>query len=286
MRILLAIDGSEHSLDAARAVQHLAPAEELLVLHVADVPSQFYPMMMPEVALELHQQAEQQLREDGERFLQTVISLLPPKVGRVSKRLELGSSAETILSIAEEERIDLIVLGARGLGQVRELVMGSVSHRVLMHARCSVLLVKTPMRHLQRILLAVSGPDDAEVASRFLSLKPFREAPEIRVLSVLPADQPSWPMGIADAESLKEKALHAARGFAEDVATKLAGQYRTQSAVAFGAPAAAILQEALATRPDLIGTGSRARRGMTRFLLGSVSHAVLHGADCPVLILR
>jgi hypothetical protein len=42
MRILLAIDGSEHSHDAARALQHLAPAEELLVLHVVDVPSQAY----------------------------------------------------------------------------------------------------------------------------------------------------------------------------------------------------------------------------------------------------
>src|SRR5512132_4635208 len=144
MRILLAIDGSEQSYDVARALQHLTVPEDLIVLHAVDVPSQAYPTMMPEVALELYQRTERTMRAEGERVLDKVISLLP-QVGRVSKRLEIGSPAGTILSIAEQERIDLIVMGARGLGKIQELIMGSVSHRVLMTALCSVLLIKAPL---------------------------------------------------------------------------------------------------------------------------------------------
>lgn len=44
-----------------------------------------------------------------------------------------------------------------------------------------------------------------------------------------------------------------------------------------------ILQEATTLRPDLILMGTRGRQGMTRFVLGSASHAVLHKTPCPVL---
>ncbi len=45
-----------------------------------------------------------------------------------------------------------------------------------------------------------------------------------------------------------------------------------------------IVHEAEKLRPDLIMMGSRGRQGLTRFVLGSVSHAVLHQAPCPVLV--
>jgi nucleotide-binding universal stress UspA family protein len=51
-----------------------------------------------------------------------------------------------------------------------------------------------------------------------------------------------------------------------------------------GTPSAMILQEATQLRADLILMGTRGRQGITRFVLGSVSHAVLHKMQCPVLV--
>ncbi|MFO0700496.1 MAG: universal stress protein [Nitrospira sp.] len=55
MKILLTVDGSDHSYEAVRSLKYLTRAEELHVVHVLDVPSPAYPMMMPEVAQELYE---------------------------------------------------------------------------------------------------------------------------------------------------------------------------------------------------------------------------------------
>lgn len=53
-----------------------------------------------------------------------------------------------------------------------------------------------------------------------------------------------------------------------------------------GVPSLVILEEASSKRPDLIIVGSHHRTGLQRFLLGSVSHAVLQRANCPVLVMK
>jgi nucleotide-binding universal stress UspA family protein len=53
-----------------------------------------------------------------------------------------GRPAAEVLAAAEEPGVDLVVLGARGLGTIGRLLLGSVSERVLQHAPCPVLIVK------------------------------------------------------------------------------------------------------------------------------------------------
>ncbi|HET7389500.1 MAG TPA: universal stress protein [Nitrososphaeraceae archaeon] len=53
-----------------------------------------------------------------------------------------GNAAEKILQIAEDKRIDTIILGSRGLGTAKEFLLGSVSHNVIHHAKCSVIIAK------------------------------------------------------------------------------------------------------------------------------------------------
>ena len=105
MRILLAIDGSEQSYEAARALAHLAAPERLIVLHALDVPNAAYPMIMPEVAQDLYRIVEGDMREEGERLLSRARSVLPEGVGPVESRLEIGTPAEVIVSSAERERM-------------------------------------------------------------------------------------------------------------------------------------------------------------------------------------
>jgi Universal stress protein UspA and related nucleotide-binding proteins len=285
MNTLLAVDGSDHSYEAVRALKHLRRADELTLLHVVDVPRPAYPVMNPEVAVELYDQMERTMKDDGDRLLTHVQSLLPPNSGPVTKRLDVGSPADVIVTTAERRHVDLIVIGARGLGPVKERLFGSVSHRVLSHAPCAKLILNGPLRDLKKILLPLQGLSDAEAALRFFQRQPFQEPANVSLLTVLPPTRSPWPVENLAAVKLEEQALQHAREFVEDVAAKIhALGHSTRSASVLGTPAAMIVQEAEKLGSDLIMMGSRGRQGVARFFLGSVSHAVLHQAQCPVLV--
>ena len=284
MKILLAVDGSDNSYEAVHALKYFARAEQLTLLHALDVPRPAYPMMLPDVAEELYKTLEQSMREDGERLLDRVQSLLPMHAGPSTKHLRIGSPAEVIVSTAEEQKADLIVMGARGLGPVKERLLGSVSHRILTLAPCATLIVNGPVKAMKQILLPLQGLSDAEAAIRFLQLKPFHDAVEVTLLTVLPSTEPPWPVDAAAAEKLKEQALQSARDYIDGVAERLrAIGYQARGIAVIGTPSTMILEEATNLRSDLILMGTSGRQGITRFVLGSVSHAVLHQMPCPVL---
>ncbi len=87
-------------------------------------------------------------------------------------------------------------------------------------------------------------------------------------MTVLPLTRPPWPVDNAAAEKQEAQALgHTMCGIS-----------------VLGIPATMIVREAEKLGADLIMLGSHGRQGLTRFVLGSVSHAVLHQAQCPVLV--
>ena len=287
MKTLLAVDGSDNSYEAVRALKYFARAEQLTLLHALNVPRPAYPMMMPEVASELYTTLERHMREDGERLLDRIQSLLPPHAGPAVKRLEFGSPAEVIVNVSEQEHIDLVLMGARGLGPIKERLFGSVSHRVLTLAPCAKFIVNGPVKAITRILVPLQGTTDSDAAIRFLQLKPFHAPVELTLLTVLPSTRPPWPVDTATAERLEAQALQAARAYIDDVANRLrATGYQTKGTAVLGTPSEVILQEANARRADLIMIGSRGRQGVARFVLGSVAHAVLHQMPCPVLVFQ
>lgn len=287
MRILLAVDGSDHSYEAVRALKHFARAEELTLLHVLDVPKPAYPSMVPEVARELYVEYEKVMKEEGERLLDRMRSLLPMDSGPVSTRLVVGSPADVIVATAESIEADFVIMGARGLGPVKERLLGSVSHRVLTLAPCAKLMVNRPVKSFGRILLPLQGTADADAAVRLLSLKPFRNPPQLVVLTVLPPTRPPWPVSNAATEQLEQRALQSAQDFIDDVVDRLQTiGYQARSTAVLGSPSIAILEQADKLQADIIVMGSRGRSGVTRFVLGSVSHAVLHQALYPVLVFQ
>lgn len=285
MKILLAIDGSDHSYEAVRSLKYLARAEELHVVRVLDVPTQAYPMMMPEVAQELYETVERNMRDDGNRLLDRILSLLPMDVGPVTKHLVVGSPADQIVALAEQHKVGLTLLGTRGLGPIKERLIGSVAHRVLTFAPGAKLILPGPMKTLKNILLPLQGPQDAEQALRFLQQKPFREPATVTLFTVLPHTRPPWPVDAASAEQMEVQALRIARDFLGETAAKLGMMgYQTRVTAALGTPVEGILHEAKASNADLILLGSRGRHGLTRMVLGSVSHALLHQATYPLMI--
>lgn len=285
MKTLLAIDGSDHSYEAVQALKYFTKADRLFVLHALNVQRPAYPMMVPEVTEQLYRELESGMREEGERLLDRILSLLPPQSGPATKVLRTGSPAEVIITTVEQEHIDFIVMGARGLGPIKERILGSVSHRVLTSAPCAKLIVNGRMRALRQVLLPLAGTFDTEDAIRFLQSNPFREPVDLTLLTALPSVRPPWPDSAAVAETLAQRELESARQFLEHTADRLhALGYQARSQVLLGMPVEPILTHAQKQKADLILMGSRGRQGLSRLVLGSVSHAVLHQAPCPLLV--
>jgi len=286
MKILLAVDGSDNSYQAVHALKYFSRAEQLTLLHALDVSKPAYPMLLPELAAEQYKTFEQIMREDGERLLDRIQSLLPMHAGPSTKHLRIGSPAEVIVSMAEEQKADLIVMGARGLGPIKERLLGSVSHRVLTLAPCATLIVNGPVKAMKQILLPLEGLSDAEAALRFLQLTPFHETIDVTLLTVLTSAEPPRPGDAAAAAASTEK-LEEQAAYIEGVAERLrAIGYEAHGVAVVGTTTSMILQEATTLQSDLILMGTRGLQGFARFLLGSVSHEVLHKMPCPVLAFR
>ena len=287
MKYLLAVDGSDHSLDATRVFEALTPAESLKVLHVVSVPGIPYPALGANVAKDLAMTVESAMKEEGERALEQAVSLLPLHPGSVSKQLEMGSPAESILKVAQEEKVDLVVMGARGLGRIREQIFGSVSHRVMTHAPCSTLLIKQPIRSIKNLLVPIDSQEDADAVLSFFKKNPFREPCSITVLHVIPMVDPVWPVGAMIPPEFRKEMRGYAEKFTQVLCLELERLGHQAKGVAIeGAPSFTIVEEVKKIKPDLLVMRPQSQSGVSRFFLGSVSHSVIHHTDCSLLLVR
>lgn len=84
------------------------------------------------------------LREVGESILQNGSKLCEDAGITYIAEVKVGSPRVTICHVAEEEKQDMIIIGSRGLGAIKRMLLGSVSEYVVRHAPCSVLIVRHP----------------------------------------------------------------------------------------------------------------------------------------------
>jgi nucleotide-binding universal stress UspA family protein len=287
MRIVVGVDGSSCSTSSVQTLAHFTPPEELTLVHALHLPDFNYPLITPDLRAEAQEEIKAQLRQEGEAILDEARKHLPADFSHVQRVHQIGHPVDVIVETARSARSNLIMVGARGLGPVKELILGSVSHRILMHAPCSTMVIKAPLTQLRKILLPIEGREDAEAALQFLALQPFRSPVEVEVFAVWPQPQLSWPTTVGQSDLLEIQAIEEARERMKSITDRLTQMnIGNQAHVGIGNPAYAILEQAKASQSDLIMMGTHGRGGLSRFLMGSVSHSVLHQAPCPVLIVR
>ena len=139
-RILVGVDGSKGSrlaLEWAVEEARLRGAE-LVVLHAWHEPyMSAYPFAPAPVNVHVFEKDAQQILDEA---VSSIDGSTPPV--RIEKRLVLGGAATELLRAAEG--VDLVVVGARGLGGFRGLLLGSVSNQVTTHSPCPVVVVPEP----------------------------------------------------------------------------------------------------------------------------------------------
>jgi nucleotide-binding universal stress UspA family protein len=151
-KILLAIDGSNPSMDAAQDAIEIAKnnKSQLIILHVIDLYK--YPYLLSSTILaptfgsqkyaEEKKKAEEWMRTIKERFKQgnnSDVNVQNIKTEVVDGKI---SVAATIVEYAESENVSLIVIGSRGVTGFKKMLVGSVTADVVKYAHCSVLVVR------------------------------------------------------------------------------------------------------------------------------------------------
>jgi nucleotide-binding universal stress UspA family protein len=135
--ILLAVDGSDHSLKAAKLAGNLARLSggTLWAITVYEkVPSYLGEPNLSNVIAERTEKAEEILDEATKE-----IGEIP---GNCESEILSGDPAETILQVVDIRNIDLIIMGTRGRGGIKSLLLGSQSHKIVSTAPCPVMLVR------------------------------------------------------------------------------------------------------------------------------------------------
>lgn len=292
MKIVLAIDGSEHSLEARDLVAGLRwPAESVVHLVGAyqtpiDWNGAFGGSMDWAGAL------DEGLREELLGQLEAAAEPLRTSGLGVERTAMRGRAADVIVDAAAQIGADLIVTGHRGMGRLRTMVLGSVAADVAANAPCPVLVARGPT--ISRLLVGTDGSAAAaEIVERLGSWGAFAGLPADVVAVAIP-DSPAFELAVSlytlgDERLERERAALAeqAEADARDMAAALEGIGIKATAVPRrGDPAAEIVATANEKGSDLVVVGSRGLSGLDRLLLGSVARNVLIGAECSVLIVR
>ena len=203
-----------------------------------------------------------------------------------SVEVAVGNPFETLMKASEH--VDLVVLGRRGHGHLKGLLVGRTVDRMLRICRRPVLVVKTPVQGSYRRVLvpidftAASGAAIrvADRMRREMSMHVFHALNSKREAVLRDADVPEHV--IRETRLMEEGAINAR--MRRKVARLGLDSTSMNYALAYGHPVHSTLRHAHRLGADLIVAGKQGRSTLGSFLLGSVSSRVLSGATCDMLI--
>jgi len=141
-RILVAVDGSAFSDRALTYATDIAKkyAAKLIILHV--VLRRFYAVTPSEAGVLATTVYVKELEAEGKEIIKRADDYARNSAVNYECKLVQGVPADEIVKVGQTEKVDLIVVGSRGLTEVRAFLQGSVSDKVSHHAKCPTLVVK------------------------------------------------------------------------------------------------------------------------------------------------
>ena len=144
MKILVPVDGSKYSMEGVKVALDYAKTKGAEITLMTVTP--YIAGLDLEISAKELQTIEASMKSRGEDVLEEAQKIL--KAGDVKSKTIISSAvsaADEIVSTAEKEKVDLIIIGSRGLGSAASrFLMGSVASKVVTHAPCSVYVTKMP----------------------------------------------------------------------------------------------------------------------------------------------
>jgi nucleotide-binding universal stress UspA family protein len=285
MRILAGVDWSDEAFAAVEQTGLLYRPDEVVLVHGVDLGMFHNPLVAGALNLQGYEEFRQALIDAGRQAVERCRTLLPAETPSIRTLCEVQHPASFILDSAAAVQADLIAMGTHDHSRMAEVFIGTVSHRVLLHATVPTLIVKGKARLIARILLAVEGREDATRLQTWLTAHPFRNPVAVTILSVVPPLHLMAPHVRVKLEGLSEQNTREAEQVVSDTARALTGPHFTVSTdIRSGDPVSTVCEVGQAH--DLIVVSSHGRKGLSRFVLGSVSHGIVHRAATSVLVVR
>jgi nucleotide-binding universal stress UspA family protein len=287
-RILCPLDFSEFSARAYRHAESLAQHYRAKLIAQHTVELWRYPSASFAATANLYDEYCKTLRGNGEEQLKEFVKNYTQSEVQPELIVEEGIAADSILSSAQEQKADLIVMGTHGLRGFDRLMLGSVTDRVMRRATCPVLAVRElprdaaaagEARHsshrLDRILACVDFSGDSEQALNYAFSAAAEYDAELTLLHVLEKvpSAAKTDEAIAEITAQLDKLIPLERRKALKIKT----------AVRFGKPYQQIIQFAQEARIDLLTMGVRGRGALDIAVFGSTTYRVMQLGPCPVL---
>lgn len=285
-RVVVGYDGSDASRDAVQwaAGEALAREGEMIILAAMTVPMSASPMsfgvLSPNAIDDMIARVGNHVEDEAEALM----SAHPGLIAR--GKAVMGGAAGALVDASEDA--DLVVVGSRGMGGFKGLLVGSVGVQVAEHARCPAVVVRgLPTAEASRVIVGIDGSELSLAAAKFAMETASRRG--WSVLAVHAWDVPAYdalasPVGPSELEL--DNLLESERIATSESLAGLRERFPDVDLtveVSKG-PSARVLLEA-AEGAALIVLGTRGRGEFSGALLGSVSQAVLHRAELPVAVI-
>lgn len=141
-KILVAYDGSSHSEIALKKAAEFMAANDRVKTHVVHVLEPPHTDLYALYGVNISQAMMKQMNEGAEQTLAEAKDLLSDYKTNCSFKQLYGKVQQQILKYTEENDIELIIIGSRGLGTFKGMMLGSVSQFIVQQATCDVVVVK------------------------------------------------------------------------------------------------------------------------------------------------
>jgi nucleotide-binding universal stress UspA family protein len=286
-KVLVALDFSRYTQKILDRLSEIPGIQEAVLVHVVDATR---PARLDWTFENPHIENTQLLLEEKKRFLEQRGIRVSINVDVIVNAITQSPVSNAILEIAKTENVSLIVIGARGINPIQELLLGSVSSSVIRYATTNVLIMHFPMASIespaspaftyQKLFSKVLVPTDfSRSASDALTfIKTIPGIKEILLLHVVSR---------AESENDIEGYLKTAEKRLEDMKKELID---TGADIIFhvgaGDPTEMILSVAEKNDVSLIAMSAFGLDRIRELVLGSTTFTVVRRTKKPVLIVR
>jgi nucleotide-binding universal stress UspA family protein len=286
-KVLVALDFSPYSQKILDCIREIPMIQEVVLLHVVDATR---PAKLDWTHGSPHIENSQLLLEEKKKFLEQFGLKVRISVDVIVNAITQGTVSHAILEIAETENVSLIVIGARGINPIQELLLGSVSSSVLRYSTTNVLIMHFPPRSgetraspesssqklFSKVLVPTDFSQSASDASAFV-----KNIPGIKEIVLLHV------VNRAESQQDIEGYSNAAETRLEDMKQEFIDTgIDVKIHVGAGDPAELILSVADEDNVSLIAMSAFGVDWIRELVLGSTTFTVVRKTKKPVLIIR
>jgi nucleotide-binding universal stress UspA family protein len=291
--IVCGIDASTHAGSALRVASALAQrlSLRLILVHAIPVPTPDLLLTAPTRMPAPVEEIDLLGREAGERLLSEAADAHDDVTAH--RRLEIGSAAERLRTVACEEEAQFVVVGSHGDGAPRAAIIGSISAAVIRDAPCPVVVVPPKMAgpplQGERIVCGVRGGEDGPPAIIAARLARALDLPLTLSHVLPPRPESADPVPAGGLPPTFDHRLEATPrhelGMVHDL-LQTADPKRSDVQLRSGDPVEQLVALSASARAVLLVVGSRGSGPLRGGVLGPVSREIVRRATRPVVICR